>query len=70
MKMNTAKACSFLSRYYIAVLTLISFSLVLQIVAGVLIIIIGEPITLWLIWPPLSIHHPSYLNNHINILTQ
>lgn len=32
------------SRYYIAVLTLISFSLILQIVAGVLIIIIGEPI--------------------------
>ncbi|XP_059905390.1 ninjurin-2-like isoform X3 [Gadus macrocephalus] len=29
-------------RYYIAVLTLISFSLVLQIVAGVLIIIIGR----------------------------
>lgn len=29
-------------RYYVAVLTLISFSLALQIVAGVLIIIIGE----------------------------
>lgn len=29
-------------RYYIAVLTLISFSLILQIVAGVLIIIIGR----------------------------
>ncbi len=37
---------SLLLRYYIAVLTLISFSLALQIVAGVLIIIIGEPITL------------------------
>lgn len=34
-----------LLRYYIAVLTLISFSLALQIVAGVLIIIIGEHIT-------------------------
>lgn len=33
-----------LFRYYIAVLTLISFSLILQIVAGVLIIIIGEQI--------------------------
>lgn len=33
-------------RYYAAVLTLISFSLALQIVAGVLIIIIGEPIAL------------------------
>ena len=31
-------------RYYIAVLTLISFSLALQIVAGVLFIIMGEPI--------------------------
>lgn len=38
-----------LFRYYIAVLTLISFSLILQIVAGVLIIIIGEAITLQLL---------------------
>lgn len=59
MRINTAKARSLLSRYYIAVLTLISISLALQIVAGVLIIVIGEPITLWLSWPPSDIHHPS-----------
>lgn len=48
------------SRYYIAVLTLISFSLILQIVAGVLIIIIGEPITLQLLQTPVILvpNHP------------
>lgn len=41
MTLNNFFFC--IPRYYVAVLTLISFSLALQIVAGVLIIIIGEP---------------------------
>ncbi|XP_059905392.1 ninjurin-2-like isoform X5 [Gadus macrocephalus] len=51
-------------RYYIAVLTLISFSLVLQIVAGVLIIIIGRRN---LNSPPLQ-NRLDYLNNVTTVI--